>query len=50
MEPTWVHAESAATSDKTGVKIAEGPSLHLFCKLEDMLYPVLQFKDDYAIQ
>jgi hypothetical protein len=36
--PRGSHAKSVATSDKTGVKIAEGPSLHWLCKLGDALY------------
>ncbi len=36
--PRWSHAKSVATSDKTGVKIAERPSLHWLCKLGDALY------------
>ncbi len=46
--PCGSHAESAVTSDKTGVKTAEGPSLHWFCKIRDALYLVLQFKDDFV--
>ena len=47
MGPT---AESVATSDKTGVKTTERPSLYWFCKLGDALYPVLRFKDDFVIR
>jgi hypothetical protein len=46
--PHGSHAESAATLDKTGVKITEGPSLHWFCMLEDALYLVLRLGDDFV--
>lgn len=36
--PRGSHTESAATSDKTGVKTVEGPYLHWFCKMRDALY------------
>ncbi len=49
-DPHGSHAESAATSDKIGVKTAEGPSLHWFYKLGDVLYLVLRFKDDFVTQ
>jgi hypothetical protein len=42
------HAESAVTSDKTGVKTAEGSNLYWFYKLENILYLVLRFKDDFV--
>jgi hypothetical protein len=45
---TGSHADLAATSDKTGVKTAEGPGLHWFYKLEDVLYPVLWLGDDFV--
>jgi hypothetical protein len=47
-DPHGSHAESAATSEKTGVKTAEGASLYWFCKLKDTLYPVLRFEDDFV--
>ncbi len=47
-DPRGSHAESAAMSNKTGVKTVKGPSLHWFCKLGDTLYPVLRFKDDFV--
>jgi hypothetical protein len=49
-DPRRPHAESAATSDKTRVKTAEGPSLYWFCKLGDALYPVLWLEDDFVIR
>jgi hypothetical protein len=49
-DPRGSHAESAATSDKTGVKTTEGSSLHWFYKLGDVLYPVLRFRDDFVIR
>nr|BAD28378.1 hypothetical protein [Oryza sativa Japonica Group]BAD28533.1 hypothetical protein [Oryza sativa Japonica Group] len=39
--PRGFHAESATTSDKTGVKTTEGYNLHWFCKLGDTSYPIL---------
>nr|BAD37748.1 hypothetical protein [Oryza sativa Japonica Group] len=42
------HVDSAATSNKIGVKTTEGPSLHWFCKLGDALYPVLWLGDDFV--
>ena len=50
MGPTWSHVESAVTSDKTGVKTAEGPCLYWFCKLGDAVYPILRFKGDFVIR
>ena len=46
--PRGPHAELTATLDKTGVKTAEGPSLHWFCKLGNVLYPVFQFKNNFV--
>jgi hypothetical protein len=43
-DPHGSHAESAATSVKTGVKIIKASSLHWFCKLRDALYPVLRLE------
>ncbi len=42
------HTESAATSNKTGVKTTEESSLHWIYKLRDALFPVLRFEDDFV--
>ncbi|BAD53950.1 hypothetical protein [Oryza sativa Japonica Group] len=46
--PRGSHADSAAMSNKTRVKTAEGPNLHWFCKLGDTLYSVLRLGDDFV--
>jgi hypothetical protein len=46
--PRGSHADSAATSDKTGLKTAEGPQVSGFVKLGDLGCLVLRFKDVFV--
>uniref|UniRef100_A0A0D9YA59 Uncharacterized protein n=1 Tax=Oryza glumipatula TaxID=40148 RepID=A0A0D9YA59_9ORYZ len=46
--PHGSHADSAATSNKTGLKTAEGPPVSGFVKLGDLGCLVLRFKDVFV--
>lgn len=47
--PRGAHADSAATSDKTGSKTSYGPKVNRFCEMRDDIYLVLRFGDDFVI-
>jgi hypothetical protein len=47
--PRESYADSATTSDKTGLKTTEGPQVTSFVQLRDSAYLVLRFEDVFYL-